>query len=105
MTRLSLVRSLTDTISVTDSIFSRGVYFTNLYNFGAIKSKIKANSLFNNKSGISYDFGNNSNSLKGSYLIKIGNDVNISSMSSFEVGRVDINIQDSYKRLANFFAI
>lgn len=103
LTRLSLVKPLTDTVSAAGDIFSRGVYFTNLYNFGSIKSKTKANSLFNNKPGISYDFGNHAATAKGSYLIKIKNEGNLGEQSSFEVGRVDTNNQVPYKKLATFF--
>jgi hypothetical protein len=100
--RLAEVKPLSDSSDLTDSTFNRGVYFTNLYNFTNFPSKTKANALFKNKSGISYDFGNNTAAGKGSYLIKITDEVAIAEKSLFEVGRVDINKAVPYKRLAIF---
>jgi hypothetical protein len=82
---------------------ARGIYFTNLYDFsGGNNSLDKANTLFANKPGISYDYGNNSNNRKGGYLIKITDAAGIATNSSFEAGRVDINNNQPYQRLATF---
>jgi hypothetical protein len=104
--RLANVQPLSITTTLPDSTFNRGIYFTNLYDFSRLStkypSKRKADSLFNNMAGISYDFGNNTTTAKGSYLIKITNEDALRDKSLFEVGRVDINETIPYKRLAFF---
>lgn len=97
--RLSRVVPITDTLG--NDIFSRGLYFTNLFNFSDIKSKDTAIKLFKNKPGISFDFGNNTNTAEGSYLIKVKDQSN--NQSSFEVGRIDLDSQIPYKKLGVFF--
>jgi hypothetical protein len=99
--RLSNVTSLSTSASAVDSIFNKGVYFTNLYNFDGFPSRTKANNLFKNKPGISYSFGNNTSTAKGSYLIKVTQET-LDEESLFEVGRVDINKVNPYTRLAYF---
>lgn len=98
--RLSAVTPISASSASTDSSFPRGIYFTNLYNFTGFPSKTKANTLFSQKPGISYDFGNNSTTAKGSYMIKVYADALLSEQSSFEVGRVDIDNAVPYRRLA-----
>jgi hypothetical protein len=101
--RLSSVTPISASSALSDSTFSRGVYFTNLYNFTGFPSKTKANTLFNNKEGISYDVGNNSTTAKGSYMITVREDDALNDQSVFEVGRIDISGSVPYKRLALFF--
>lgn len=101
--RLDSVQPLSTAFNSSDSTFKRGVYFTNLYDFSAsFISLTRANDLFTDQPGISYDFGNNSNDAKGSYLIKVRNGEGIGEKSQFEVGRVDINEIVPYKILAFF---
>jgi len=101
--RLSAVHALSESSSNPSGTFNRGVYVTNLYNFKGFPSKTKANSLFKNKPGISYDYGNNIAKAKGSYLIKVTDENGLGMKSEFEVGRVDISKTEPYKKLAFFF--
>lgn len=98
--RLSLIQPLSFS---SDSTFTKGVYFTNLYNFTNFPSETTANNLFQNQVGVSYDFGNNSSTAKGSYLIKVKDEDTLDQRSIFEVGRVDLNEIIPYKKLAVFF--
>jgi beta-lactamase superfamily II metal-dependent hydrolase len=101
--RLAAVKPLSQSTSNPVGTFNRGIYFTNLYNFTEGASKTKANSLFRNKPGISYDYGNNTTHAKGSYLIKLTDEDALGEKSVFEVGRVDITKKIPYKKLAFFF--
>lgn len=101
--RLALVAPLSASSPVTDSTFNKGVYFTNLYDFPGGSSLTAANTLFEHVSGVSYDFGNNPDTEKGSYLIKVPDGAGIEDKSKFEVGRVDIDKPNPYTRLALFF--
>lgn len=98
--RLAKVEPLSVSDHLTGDRYNRGVYFTNLYNFTNYPSKTKANTLFRNKPGISYNYGNNSPTASGSYLIIVneGNE----GKSIFEAGRVDITGTVPYQRLAVF---
>lgn len=49
---------------------------------------------------MSYNYGNNTATAKGSYLIKVIDETALTEKSGFEVGRVDINKTIPYKRLA-----
>ena len=102
--RLASVEPLSESATGADSVFNKGVYFTNLYNFNnSFRSLTVANTNFKNKDGISYDYGNNSASVKASYLIKVSGDNDLSHQSAFEAGRVDTKLAVPYKRLAFFF--
>lgn len=87
--RLSQVSPLSELATNPTGIFNRGVYFTNLYNFTGFPSKTKSNTFFKNKPGISYNYGNNTATAKGSFLIKVKEDDDLNNKSIFEVGRVD----------------
>lgn len=99
---LPSVEYLNRLANVTALSGTKGVYFTNLYDFSAGTSKTKAVSLFRNKPGVSFNYGNENASRKLSYLIKITNASTIRTTSSFEVGTVDISKTDPYERLSTF---
>lgn len=101
--RLAAVKPLSSSSLNPRGTFNRGVYFTNLYNFTGFPSRTRANTLFKSKPGISYDYGNNTATAKGGYLIKVTDENGLSSKSEFEVGRVDISKKVPYTKLAFFF--
>jgi len=101
--RLAAVHALSESSSNPSGTFNRGVYITNLYNWTGFASKTIANTLFKNKPGVSYDYGNNTASAKGSYMIKVTDENDLKTKSEFEVGRVDISKAVPYKKLAFFF--
>jgi len=100
--RLATVTALSS--GTGTGIAKRGIYFTNLQNFSkpAWNSKTTATQLFENKPGISFDYGNKPATESASYLIKVQENQSLSSKSSFEVGRVDISKDEPYMKLAGF---
>jgi beta-lactamase superfamily II metal-dependent hydrolase len=101
---LANVIPLTTSNNSDDSIFNRGVYFTNLYDFSTSFTSLKtANTKFKAKAGISYSYGNIPNTPKCSYLIKVTDETALQDKSVFEAGRVDITQAAPYTRLAYFF--
>lgn len=103
LSRLSEVTPLSASNLLEGNPFIKGVYFTNLYNFPSGASKNTANALFQDKPGVSYDFGNASQTTKASYLIVVTNQEHtIETQSMFEVGKVDLTESQPYKRLATF---
>lgn len=100
--RIANTPPLTQSTPLSDSVFPRGIYFTNLYNFPGFASKTIATNLFSNRDSISFDFGNNVEGLKGSYLVKVTKASLIERKSAFEVGRIDISTNAKYTRLAYF---
>lgn len=103
LNRLARVEPLSISLALPAGFSNQGFYFTNLNNFTNVPSKSTANDLFDNVSGLNYDFGNKTSGIKASYLIKVTNDGNtISDKSEFEVGRVDITKPAPYQRLALF---
>lgn len=99
--RLSRVVPI-NAMPASGSTVVRGVYFTNLYNFTGFPSKTTATTLFNNKPGISFDFGNNTSTSKASYLIKVKSNTQPEQSSIFEVGRVDLTSTTPYTTLSVF---
>jgi hypothetical protein len=80
---------------------SRGVYFTNLYDFGPGKTSLStARQLFFGHAGLSFDYGNPPEH-KYSYMVRVTAD-HLATESDFEVDRVDISQQQPYFRLATF---
>jgi hypothetical protein len=102
LTRLSNVNPLSENSNLTDGNFNKGVYFTNLYDFTKGASKTKAISLFRNKPGVSFDFGNDTPTSKGSYIVKVKGSASLTNTSQFEVGRVELSGTTQYKKLALF---
>jgi len=102
--RLSTVRPMSENATAsTGDLANRGVYFTNLYNFTKGNTSLAhADQLFKNAVGVSYNYGNNTASSKASYLIKVTDAASLSTKSSFEVGRVDIDKATPYKKLATY---
>jgi hypothetical protein len=89
--------------NLANGFFNKGVYFTNLYNFNSsFPSVTTANTAFNNKPGVSYNFGNDAGSAKDSYLIKVTDAASLGQKSVFESGRVDITASVPYHRIAFF---
>jgi hypothetical protein len=79
----------------------RGVYFTNLHDWGTGKNSLStAQSLFQNKPGISFDYGNPQDHAY-SYVIRVKPE-HLDTESDFEVDRVDISQADPYTRLSVF---
>ena len=82
-------------------VFNRGVYFTNLYNWGQGKNSLtEAQTTLANKPGVSFDYGN-AGGHKYSYVIKVRPD-NLLTESDFEVDRVDISQVQVYMQLGTF---
>jgi hypothetical protein len=82
-------------------VYSRGVYFTNLYDWGSGKQSLtEATTLLNNKPGISFDYGNPTGH-KYSYMVRIKPD-HLANESDFEVDRVDITQSAVYTLLETF---
>lgn len=90
--RLSNVTALSD---------SKGVYFTNLYDFSGGASKATAITLFRNKPGVSFHYGNETTK-KLSYVIKLTDAPSLNTKSSFEVGTIDISKTNPYEMLTRF---
>ncbi|MFC0514621.1 MBL fold metallo-hydrolase [Mucilaginibacter angelicae] len=79
----------------------RGLYFTNLYDWGTgMNSLTKAKNLFAGKPGISFDYGNN-NGHKAGYVIRV-KPGNLRTESDFEVDRVDISQTPLFSLLASY---
>jgi hypothetical protein len=80
---------------------NRGVYFTNLYDWGSGKQSLtEATTLFANKPGVNFDYGNPAGH-KYSYMVKIMAD-HLADESDFEVYRVDIAQSMTYTLLATY---
>lgn len=102
--RLAAVRPLSISTTPPNGFFNEGIYFTNLYDFSNAASKTTSNNLFKNLPGVSYDFGNDTNGVKASYLVKVTDEgAVIKEKSEFEVGRVDISKEEPYHKLAMIF--
>lgn len=87
--------------SVNSLSGTRGVYFTNLYDFAPDRTSLStAQQLFANRSDINFDYGNPPGH-KYSYVIRINAD-HLDAESDFEVDRVDISQVQPYSRLAIF---
>lgn len=97
---LSGVKPLSDAAG-TPGQFSRGDYFTNLYNFPEGASLDQAKNLFSHKPGTSFDYGNNTASSKAGYMIRVGA-AGITAKSSFQVYRVDISQPSLFTSLTTF---
>ncbi|MFC0514509.1 ComEC/Rec2 family competence protein [Mucilaginibacter angelicae] len=86
--------------TVSNEVYNKGIYVTNLYDFEGIPSKTTAMETFANKPGVSFDYGNATTEAYSSYMIKIKPD-GINQKSQFQVYRVD-NSGSSTVLLANF---
>jgi hypothetical protein len=100
--RLADVQPVSESSLLPAGSFNKGVYFTNLYNFPAGDSRTRAISLFRNKPGVSFHFGNETPAGKRSYLVKITDAGTLNSTSKFEVGTVDLTKTSPYEKLADF---
>ncbi|MFI5160509.1 MAG: MBL fold metallo-hydrolase [Sphingobacteriales bacterium] len=80
---------------------NHGFYFTNLYDWGTNKNSLtEATTLFANKPGIGFDYGNPAGH-KYSYVVRVKSD-HLAEESDFEVDRVDISGATLYTPLGTF---